>query len=411
MQRSNTDSDYNPNSVMALAARDDVEYSPEDRFIAVMGMTGSGKSTFISHLTNGDARVGHDLSSLYSGTTDMESFPFDMDGRKIHLIDTPGFDDTYRTDSEVLKEIAFWLRQTYKKNVKLSGIVYLHPITNTRITGSVHKNLRLFERLCGDETLKTVVLATTMWNQEDAHKFEKRQEQLKTNQNFWGDMVSRGSAVFRHNNNRQSAVDIVTYILDQNMNTVLQIQREMVDGKKTLDETSAGQMLGQDLDNKRQRIESRLRENERELDQALEEGDPKTIDMATGDQDRLKRQLEEAIRDREALKITNDKLLEIKEAEYQAQRAKQLAEAEEKQQQLEHMRLTNDRYRKEIDTMSLLLPDKPESSTPPLEPRKSSRTLFRHSAVTSAGSVIGKSAAGAVVGGAAGLAAISCTVM
>ncbi|KAH7177048.1 P-loop containing nucleoside triphosphate hydrolase protein, partial [Dactylonectria macrodidyma] len=302
--------------------------SPDDRFIAVMGITGAGKSTFISHLTNGEAKVGHDLSSY---TTDMQCFSFDLNGRKVHLIDTPGFDDTFRTDSDVLKDIAFWLHETYKKDVKLSGIVYLHAINHTRITGSVHKNLRLFERLCGDESLKTVVLGTTMWNKEQEDIFTRRQEELKSNPDFWGKMVSRGSTVVRHDNTRESAMSIVTYILDQGKSTVLQIQREMEQGGMKLDQTSAGKMLGQDLDKKREAIESRLRKSERDLDQAIKEGDSETIDIATNDQDQLRRQLEAAIRDREELKITNDKLLEIKEAEYQAQRAKQLAEAQEKQ--------------------------------------------------------------------------------
>ncbi|KAH7128044.1 hypothetical protein B0J13DRAFT_530720 [Dactylonectria estremocensis] len=94
-----------------------------------------------------------------------------------------------------------------------------------------------------------------------------------------------------------------------------------------LDQTPAGKMLGQDMGKKREAIESRLRESERDLDQAIKEGNPETIYIATDDQERLRRQLEATIRDREELKITNDKLMEIKDAEYQAQRAKQLAEA------------------------------------------------------------------------------------
>lgn len=35
----------------------------DDRFILVMGMTGSGKSTFISQYTNKDVSIGHGLYS------------------------------------------------------------------------------------------------------------------------------------------------------------------------------------------------------------------------------------------------------------------------------------------------------------------------------------------------------------
>jgi len=35
--------------------------------------------------------------------------PFDLDGRHVTLIDTPGFGDTTRSDIDVLKEIAAFL--------------------------------------------------------------------------------------------------------------------------------------------------------------------------------------------------------------------------------------------------------------------------------------------------------------
>ena len=35
--------------------------------------------------------------------------PFDLDGRKVVLVDTPGFDDTTKSDSDILKLIADFL--------------------------------------------------------------------------------------------------------------------------------------------------------------------------------------------------------------------------------------------------------------------------------------------------------------
>jgi hypothetical protein len=34
---------------------------------------------------------------------------FDLDGRRVVLIDTPGFDDTTRSDTDILKMIAAFL--------------------------------------------------------------------------------------------------------------------------------------------------------------------------------------------------------------------------------------------------------------------------------------------------------------
>ena len=35
--------------------------------------------------------------------------PFDLDGRRVTLIDTPGFDDTNRSDTDILNMIAAFL--------------------------------------------------------------------------------------------------------------------------------------------------------------------------------------------------------------------------------------------------------------------------------------------------------------
>jgi len=63
----------------------------------------------------------------------------------------PGFDDTSRSDTDVLKDVAFFLSQTYKHTVRLAGIIYLHRITDMRMAGSSLRNLTMFKKLCGDE--------------------------------------------------------------------------------------------------------------------------------------------------------------------------------------------------------------------------------------------------------------------
>jgi hypothetical protein len=79
------------------------------------------------------------------------------------LIDTPGFDDTERTHAEVLTEIGRFLEAQYPSGTNLMGILYLHPIRDTRHQTSSLRNLRIFRKLCGESPLANVVLATTMW--------------------------------------------------------------------------------------------------------------------------------------------------------------------------------------------------------------------------------------------------------
>ena len=54
--------------------------------------------------------VGSDLESC-TQTTEI-SEPFKMDGRTVYMIDTPGFDDTNKSDADILKEIALYLAES-----------------------------------------------------------------------------------------------------------------------------------------------------------------------------------------------------------------------------------------------------------------------------------------------------------
>jgi len=55
-------------------------------------------------------RVGEDLESCTSEI--QESGEFILDGQRVILIDTPGFDDTHQSDTDVLKSIAAFLGET-----------------------------------------------------------------------------------------------------------------------------------------------------------------------------------------------------------------------------------------------------------------------------------------------------------
>ncbi|KZP31950.1 hypothetical protein FIBSPDRAFT_654045, partial [Athelia psychrophila] len=88
------------------------------------------------------------------------------DGGSVILVDTPGLDNPQKTDIAVMIEIADFLQKLCKQKVHLSAIVYLHRISDKRMTAEDPlRNLKMLTSLCGQETLPRIALGTTMWNE------------------------------------------------------------------------------------------------------------------------------------------------------------------------------------------------------------------------------------------------------
>jgi hypothetical protein len=55
-------------------------------------------------------KVGDTLRSCTATVEQTE--PFLLDGQRVALLDTPGFDDTSKEDGDILEEIAEYLKKT-----------------------------------------------------------------------------------------------------------------------------------------------------------------------------------------------------------------------------------------------------------------------------------------------------------
>lgn len=148
-------------------------------------------------------------------------------GTRLFLVDTPGFDDTSKTDIDVLREIAAFLSETYKNKVLLTGIVYLHRISDNRLGGSGLRQMQMFRKLCGEKSMENIALVTTMWNTTSVTDGERREYELKTEEGFWKQMLNNGAALFRQNRGKESALEILntsdpekrsTYLRNPNRN-------------------------------------------------------------------------------------------------------------------------------------------------------------------------------------------------
>lgn len=216
-----------------------------ETLIAVIGVTGAGKTTFVSRATGRtDLEIGHGIDSC---TQDIIPITFNLDGRKVTLIDTPGFDDSERSDADILGLIAAYMAHTYTEGVLLTGILFLQPINQPRLQGSEVRRTRLFKKLLGENAYQRVIIATTMWNQLSESEAMARQNERASRNDVWGDMVSRGARVMRHDDNAQSATAIMRRLAQFRTPVELQIQQELIETGGRVALTSAGKQLDADL--------------------------------------------------------------------------------------------------------------------------------------------------------------------
>lgn len=177
---------------------------------------------------------------------------------EVAVVDTPGFDDTTRSDAEILEEIVEFLCAQYELGIPLKGIIYMHRITDNKMSGSAQRYFEMFNCLCGERNLGNVVLLTTMWSElSNQGKGLERERELRND--FWNAMSAQGSTIRRFDGSKSMAEAFVCRLM-RKPSIVLQVQDELVDQGLRLDETKAGQLivprLEQSIDVAREKIQS-----------------------------------------------------------------------------------------------------------------------------------------------------------
>jgi hypothetical protein len=182
----------------------------------------------------------------------------------------------YRSESEGFQEIARFLCQTYANGIKIAGIIYLHPITESRMTGTSMRNLRLLNAMCGKTSFSNLVLATSKWdrswNPRDQRSARAREVELQK-LDLWGYMLRMGAKLYRHDNTKQSALRIVNHIQSLEGNISLQIQQEMIQPNCNLDQTLAGQQVQKNLSETIGQYKVDLLELQNEYEKAMKSKD------------------------------------------------------------------------------------------------------------------------------------------
>lgn len=176
----------------------------EDVFIAVVGSTGCGKSTFIKLLTGQDVLIGHSLEAC---TTDITDFSLFYRNFRIHLLDTPGIDEL---SLDVPTQLGSYLSENH---AQLHGMIYLHTLRPRSRVGE--EEYRALKTIIDRNRLPNYVIAITQWERAHPEQAFYNERTLVESAMFERLAFRRARKVFRHWNTKESALIIIDGILEQ----------------------------------------------------------------------------------------------------------------------------------------------------------------------------------------------------
>lgn len=131
-------------------------------------------------------------------------------------------------------------------------------------------------------------------------------------------MCDRGSSFVRHDGTKECAMQMIEDLMQRgNIGgpVLLDIQKEMVDDKKSLEDSAAGQEVEKEL-SLAKKFEEQIADLQGSYDEALKERDEQLAEMLREQRDGLEQKLQRAGKAQADLKITFKKLCEEKTAEY-----------------------------------------------------------------------------------------------
>jgi hypothetical protein len=188
----------------------------------------------------------HANKGLIAATEEIQPYRVTHGNVNFVLVDTPGFDDTNQSDTEILRKLLSWLESSYRSGTKLRGLIYLHRIIDPRMQGSALRNFRMFRKLCGEDCVSNILLATTFWKHVTEFEGKRREDELRGNREFWGEMLQKGSTIVRLPTDRDSSIQLLMNFANSKEIT-LQAQNEMVLQNKRLDDTEAAVYVGKEM--------------------------------------------------------------------------------------------------------------------------------------------------------------------
>mmetsp|Transcript_18629 Transcript_18629/g.29198 ORF Transcript_18629/g.29198 Transcript_18629/m.29198 type:complete len:363 (-) Transcript_18629:132-1220(-) len=145
--------------------------SIQSDIILLLGQSGSGKSSVTNAVLGGKKQVALESSAMESCTSNIDVFEGPWLGKgneMITVIDTPGFFDTERRDSEFLSQLVTFLRDFPPS--KLRVVIITLPITESRSASTYTRMIDQVELLFGKDVWDHTLFLTTLHNHFNPHR-------------------------------------------------------------------------------------------------------------------------------------------------------------------------------------------------------------------------------------------------
>jgi len=247
----------------------------EHDIILVLGPTGVGKSRFIRHFAAGGGPV--EGKKLTSETQSMQVFRCVSRSRRFLMVDTPGFDDTYRSETSIFDEIVAWLASTFSSDIRLTGLILMTRISDIRLQGSLRRSLKYVRKLCGPH-LEGLVHVSTFWDRLESEEAGMLREADMRDMDEFAWLTDRGPS-FRSDGSKATAEAVVQYLLDRSRPMTLKIQQELVEQGQPMHQTAAGVFLVEEMAQIRDLYEEDIARLLEELKEAARENDKEVQEL------------------------------------------------------------------------------------------------------------------------------------
>ncbi|KAG1823455.1 uncharacterized protein BJ212DRAFT_1324299 [Suillus subaureus] len=134
--------------------------------------------------------------------------------------------------------------------------------------GTSKRNFKTFRELCGESSLKNVIIVTSMWSEVNPKIGEARESELASRDEFFKPIIEKGARMLRYYGTLESAHTTLRHLLNSR-SVPLAIQQEIVDEQKPIETTAAGSELRRALNEQADRNKEEIRNLRAEMEAAM----------------------------------------------------------------------------------------------------------------------------------------------